>query len=88
MVPWTPDKLDLYSHERRQVYFVGNSPAGHGEEEEGTLFFHRAQLIKGSVAVRPQGGHVAEHAWVTKAELRQYIADENASMLFDLILSS
>ena len=66
---------------------MGNSPAGHGEEGEGTLFFHRAQLIKGGVAVRPQGGRVADHAWVTKAELGQYVADENASMLFDLMLS-
>ena len=68
---------------------MGNSPAGHGElEEGGALFFHRAQLIKGGVAVRPQGGMVADHAWVTKAELRQYVPDENANMLFDLMLSA
>lgn len=70
----------------RQVYFVGNSPAGHGEEDEGNVFFHRAQLIKGEVAVRPQAGTVAEHAWVTKAELPKYISDENAQLLFELML--
>ena len=70
----------------RQVYFVGNSPAGHGEEDEGDVFFHRAQLIKGEVAVRPHAGAVAEHAWVTKAELPEYIMDENAQMLFGLML--
>ena len=71
----------------RQVYFVGNSPAGHSEYEDGaTVFFHRAQLIKGEVALK-QGGAYSDYVWATRSELPEYVEDSTEQTLFKLILS-
>lgn len=60
-----------------KVYFVGNSPAGHCAADGGsTLFFHRAQLIKGDLALRP--GAAEDYAWVAKDELEAYLGDRPA----------
>ncbi len=76
----------MTADEGRQVYFIGNSPAGHGRYPDYDMFFHRAQLIKGSVALQPGGGP-HDYAWVTKEELPQYIEDPNAQTLFSMILA-
>ena len=70
----------------RQVYFVGNSPAGHRECEDATVFFHRAQLIKGEIALK-QGGAYSDYLWATRAELPEYIEDSTDQTLFKLMLS-
>ena len=70
----------------RQVYFVGNSPAGHSEREDATVFFHRAQLIKGEVALK-QGGAYSDYIWATRSELPEYVEDSTEQTLFKLILS-
>ena len=76
----------LAESQTRQVYFVGNSPAGHREQGDGMIFYHRAQLIKGDVALR--GGTAnSDYVWVTKSELPEYIEDEVELKLFELILS-
>lgn len=76
----------LAASQARQVYFVGNSPAGHNEYEDATVFFHRAQLIKGDVALK-SGSAYSDHVWVTKAELPEYLEERTEQMLFNLILS-
>lgn len=76
----------LTDDEGRQVYFIGHSPAGHGRYPGWDLFFHRAQLIKGTATLRP-GGSVHDFAWVTKEELPEYIKDPNAQNLFNMILA-
>ena len=49
-------------------------------------FYHRAQLIKGDVALRG-GTASSDYVWVTKAELPEYIEDEVELKLCELILS-
>ena len=49
-------------------------------------FYHRAQLIKGDIALR--GGTAnTDYVWVTKSELPEYIEDEVELKLLELILS-
>lgn len=76
----------LAASSARQVYFVGNSPAGHNELEDACIFFHRAQLIKGEVALR-SGGPFSDYVWATRAELPEYVEDSTERMLFNLMLS-
>ena len=77
----------LASSHMRQVYFVGNSPAGHSEYEDATVFYHRAQLIKGEVALKP-GGAYSDYVWATRAELSEYVGEDSTEeMLFSLMLS-
>ena len=68
------------------MYFVGNSPAGHSEYEDATLFFHRAQLIKGEVALK-QGGAYSDYVWATRGELSEYVEDGTEQTLLKLMLS-
>ena len=68
------------------MYFVGNSPAGHREHGDALTFYHRAQLIKGDVALRG-GIAISDYVWVTKSELHEYIEDKVELKLFELILS-
>ncbi len=69
------------------MYFVGNSPAGHSEyEDDATVFFHRAQLIKGEVSLK-QGGAYSDYVWATRAELPEYVEDSTEQTLFKLMLS-
>jgi large subunit ribosomal protein L46 len=75
----------LTEDEGRQVYFIGHSPAGHGRYPGHDLFFHRAELIKGSVALRP-GADTHDYAWVTREELPEYVDDPNAQMLLSMML--
>ena len=76
----------LVESQTRQVYFVGNSPAGHKELGDALTFYHRAQLIKGEVVVRG-GTYNSDYVWVTKSELPEYIEDKVELKLFELILS-
>lgn len=76
----------LAESETRQVYFVGNSPAGHREQGDAMTFYHRAQLIKGDIALR-RGTANSDYVWVTKSELPEYLEDEVELKLFELILS-
>ena len=76
----------LAESQNTQVYFVGNSPAGHKEHGDAMTFYHRAQLIKGDVALRG-GTASSDYVWVTKSELPEYIEDEVELKLFELILS-
>lgn len=61
-----------------KTYFLGNSPCGHAPTEglgagAGTLFFHRAQLIRGSPAVSQDAPFgIQDFAWVTKSEVPEY----------------
>ncbi len=76
----------LAASNMRQVYFVGNSPAGHNELEDACLFFHRAQLIRGEVALR-SGGPYNDYVWATRAELPEYVEDSTERILYKLMLS-
>jgi large subunit ribosomal protein L46 len=75
----------LTDDQDRQVYFIGHSPAGHANYPGATVFFHRAQLIKGMVALRPNT-RCYDYVWVTKEELPQYIEDEELQKLFEMML--
>lgn len=75
----------LTEDEGRQVYFIGHSPAGHGRYPGHDVFFHRAELIKGSVALRP-GADTHDYAWITREELPEYVDDPNAQMLLSMML--
>ena len=79
-------KQALAPSQVRQVYFVGNSPAGHKEDVDATVFFHRAQLIKGEVALK-QGGAYSDYVWATREELPQYVEDSTEQTLLKLMLS-
>lgn len=64
---------------------MGHSPAGHATYPDALLFFHRAQLIKGTAALRDSGGSY-DFAWITKEELPQYIDDEELQKLLEIML--
>lgn len=64
-----------------QTWFVGRSPCLHHPAPVGsgggggeTLFFHRAQLIRGKPRLRAGSG-LAEFVWATKAELEARLGD-------------
>ena len=59
-----------------QPYFVGNAPAAHTVDENGgTVFYHRCQLVQG-VPVVQQG--YEDFAWVTSDEFHEYFSDSKA----------
>ena len=60
---------------RRQVFHLGNAPAGHHASTGGkTTFFHRAQLIKGTVELAPKCG-MYDYAWLTMEELGERLPE-------------
>ena len=70
-----------------QIYFVGNSPMGHVGQSNFTAFFHKAQLIKGSAALK-QDVQAKEFAWVAKDEMPNYIKDEATQTLLSQMLGN
>ena len=66
------DAVDNYD-----AYFVGNAPAGHvagGAPEDGSLFFHRAQLVGGGAPSPKDAG--AQLEWLTVDELVAAVGGE------------
>ena len=70
-----------------QTYFVGNAPMGHVEHNSSKEFFHKAQLIKGTAALK-QDGHAAEYVWITKREMPDYIEDNATQTLLAQMLGN
>ena len=55
------------------TFFLGHGPMGHAWREDGALFFHRAQLIKGSLLLRSGSAQATEFAWLSKAEVLERV---------------
>lgn len=72
--------------EGAQIHFLGNGPAGHFVTPQGTLFFLRAQLIKGDVALSKAGPMYADMALAAKDELPQFISDPQLQKLLQEML--
>ncbi|KAL6783976.1 MRPL46 [Auxenochlorella protothecoides x Auxenochlorella symbiontica] len=68
-----------------QPFFVGNAPAGHVETGEGTTFFHRCQMIAGTVRLVP-GGPYSDLRWAAKDELPEFVQDQALLDLFQKML--
>lgn len=68
-----------------QPFFVGNAPAGHAETGEGTTFFHRCQMIAGTVRLVP-GGPYSDLRWAAKDELPELVQDQALLDLFQKML--
>lgn len=68
-----------------QTFFLGNGPIGHLEGSDAPLFFHRAQLIKGSLALK-QGLHWSDYAWLNKAEILDQTGDAPLQELLQKML--
>lgn len=69
-----------------QPYFVGNAPAGHVQlGEQGTLFFHRCQLIQGIPALQGSSGY-SDFVWVAKDEFGEYIQQPDVLSLLQKML--
>lgn len=65
-----------------ETYTVGNAPCGHIAEAEGTgapLFFYRASFLDGEVRLA-SGGAAKDFAWLTKAELKEYLDEPQAEL--------
>ena len=70
-----------------RVYFVGNAPAGHlptgagvaGGAGEGSLFFHRAQVLTPVDRLALGGPYQGRQvAWVARDEVDRYAGSEEA----------
>ena len=51
------------------AFFLGNGPAGHVWQEDKAVFYHRAQLIKGSLLLRSGSAQGSDFGWFSKPEV-------------------
>ena len=68
-----------------KTHFIGNAPCAYLPGESRTLFFHKAQLIKGGVALVP-GTEYTDHAWLSREEILETVEDRGLRQLFDWLL--
>lgn len=66
-----------------QTYFLGNGPICHWARNDSPLFFHKAQLIRGSLT---SAASSTDYAWLSKAEVLAQTCDDVLRDLFDKVL--
>lgn len=66
-----------------QTYFLGNGPICHWARNDSPLFFHKAQLIRGSLT---SAASSTDYAWLSKAEVLAQTRDDVLRDLFDKVL--
>ncbi|MCJ1463991.1 hypothetical protein MMC07_002601 [Pseudocyphellaria aurata] len=66
-----------------QTYFLGNGPICHWSRAESPVFFHKAQLIRGSLTPATSS---LDYAWLSKAEMLAQTTDDVLRELFDKVL--
>lgn len=80
------------NHDSIQPYFVGNAPAAHFEQmsndsepKSAKLFFHRCQLIRGTIEVAAESPW-NDYAWVAKDEITEFIPEKGLQDLLQKLL--
>ena len=68
-----------------EVFYLGNGPAGHCSIADRPVYFHRAQLIKGSLLLSNRTQHT-EYAWLNKQELLEEPVEADVRALLEGML--
>lgn len=68
------------------TFFLGNGPAGHCWQQNRATFYHRAQLIKGSLLLNAGSAQGADYAWLSKAEVLEQTHDPGLRLVLDGML--
>ena len=64
-----------------QTHLLGNAPIGHSD----SLFFHRAQLIKGTLTHAAHAG-ATDYAWLNRQEVLDRTPDGREKQLLQHLL--
>lgn len=70
----------------QRVYPLGNAPAAHIQQGNGSLFFLMSQVKQDPWPLRVQREYVSDYAWVTKEELPEYLQDAEVTTTVQAML--